>query len=69
MTDEVKVVSITANDLREASREAGYDPERWYVVKKSDGYHIQLGFMSVGRLYIEDLAQRVCSMLNEGKLH
>ena len=58
-------VDITAEDLRQAARQKGIDPDIWRVVKKPDGYcHIFIGVLSVGQLLLEDHAKMFVDMLN-----
>ena len=57
-------VEITARDLRQASIDAGLDPDKWAYTRSLKGWDIKKGLLNVGTLVFEDHAKILVRELN-----
>lgn len=59
-------LEITARDLRQASIDAGLDPDKWAYTRSPKGWDIKKGIFNVGTLIFEDRAKILVKALNAG---
>ena len=58
-------LKLGVEDLRQESRERGFDPDRWYVVANQDGgYSVQKGALWCATCIFKDHAQWIVDREN-----